>query len=211
MNISLDGNVGQITILGVSTNTRLERNHEYLYGSPSAKIAHAFLLFTNHVVGPILLAGIIAFEKRGGDPQKRNLINRLQSILFENVIIVTLMMGIVKLSRETFGLIDFSVMIWFECFAFIGFYNIILLFTEITIIQFMYIVVWKRVKGINDKFWSFYLNVTTTWVSSWIVLFEHTPPCVYSSYSKMNTANLEQSLQGYHCANHNHISIYFYR
>ena len=194
MNISLEANFGQLTILSVSSNTRLERRHEYLYGSPTAKITQAFLMFINHVIGTILLVGIIAYEKRGGDPQKRNIINRLQSLLFENMIFVKMVIGIAKLSRESFGLIDISVMIWVELFTCIGLYNITLLFIEITVIHFMYIVVWKRVKQINDEFWSFYLNVTTSCLSFWFVLFDHTPPRLYSYMAKMNTANLEESL-----------------
>ena len=199
MNISLEENFGQLTILSVSSNTRLERRHEYLYGSPSAKIAQFFLMFINQVVGTILLAGIIAYEKRGGDPQKRNIINRLQSILFENMIVVKTVIGIGKLSREIFGLIDFSVMIWLEFVIGIALYNITLIFIEIAVIQFMYIVVWKRMKQINDEFWSFYLNVTTSCLSFWLVLFDHLPPRLYSYMAKMNTANLEESTKGYYC------------
>ena len=199
MNISLEGSMGQLTILSVSANTRLERRHEYLYGSPSAKIAQFFLMFINQVVGTILLAGIIAYEKRGGDPQKRNIINRLQSILFENMIVVKTVIGIGKLSREIFGLIDFSVMIWLEFVIGIALYNITLIFIEIAVIQFMYIVVWKRMKQINDEFWSFYLNVTTSCLSFWLVLFDHSPPRLYTYMAKMNTENLEESTTGYHC------------
>ena len=199
MNISLEGNLGQLTILSISANTKLERRHEYLYGSPLAKTAEFFLMFINQVVGTILLAGIIAYEKRGGDPQKRNIINRLQSTLFENMIFVKSVVGLVKLSREIFGLIEFSVMIWFECFLSMGIYNIMLLFIEIAVIQFMYIVVWKRMKQINDEFWSFYLNVTTSCLSFWLVLFDHSPPRLYSYIAKMNTENLEESTKGYHC------------
>ena len=199
MNISLDENLGQLAILSVSANTKLERRHEYLYGSPSAKITRFFLMLINQVVGTFLLAGIIAYEKRGCDPQKRNIINRLQSILFENMIFVKSVVGLVKLSREIFGLIDFSVMIWFECFLSMGIYNIMLFFIEIAVIQFMYIVVWKRMKQINDEFWSFYLNITTTFLSTWLVLFDHSPPRLYSYVAKMITENWDKSFQGYHC------------
>ena len=199
MNISLEENFGQLTILSVSSNTRLERRHEYLYGSPSAKIAQFFLMFINQVVGTILLAGIIAYEKRGGDPQKRNIINRLQSILFENMIVVKTVIGVGKLSREIFGLVDFSFMIWLEFVIGIALYNITLIFIEIAVIQFMYIVVWKRMKQINDEFWSFYLNVTTSCLSFWLVLFDHSPPRLYTYMAKMNTENLEESTTGYHC------------
>ena len=53
--------------------------HDQLYDNIPAKIIYVFLLFTIHILGPILLSGIIIFERNGGDPQKRNVINRLFS------------------------------------------------------------------------------------------------------------------------------------
>ena len=69
-----------IEIVRVSTNTELERLYDYMYGSMTCKISYILLLLLTYILGPLLLLGVIAYEKRGGDPQKRNIINRLQSI-----------------------------------------------------------------------------------------------------------------------------------
>ena len=190
MNISLHNL--SIEIVSISTNTQLERLHDYLYGSVPCKIVYVLLLVLTHVLGPLALVGIIAYEKRGGDPQKRNIINRLQTIGLTNQIIFSTLIGLVRVWREIFGLIDFDAMIWIECFCYIAGLNFLLLFNEMTIIQFMYIVVWKRVKEINDEFWAFFLSLTTTSVSCWIAIVEHTPNKIYLYPLKLHTANLRQ-------------------
>ena len=96
-----------IEILNVSTNMQLERLHDSLYGSVPCKIIYIFLLVLTHILGPLALVGIIAYEKRGGDPQKRNIINRLQTIGLTNQIIFSTLIGLVRVWREIFGLIDF--------------------------------------------------------------------------------------------------------
>ena len=68
MNISLHNY--SIEIVSVSTNTELERLYDYMYGTMICKISYILLLLLTHILGPCLLLGIIAYEKRGGDPQK---------------------------------------------------------------------------------------------------------------------------------------------
>ena len=207
MNISLEEENYSLTMSIVDANASSENYNDNLYGSTLAKVARTFLLFIQHVVGPILIFGIIAYEKKSGDPQKRNIINRLQSLLFENMIFINVTLSVWKIFIEIFGLKSFSAIFWLECFIDIGFVNVSLLFAEITIIQFMYIVVWKRVKEINDEFWSKYLKNTTTWMSCWLVLFEHTPPRVHSIYLKRLAANSdsEEPFEGLR-----YINLYFH-
>lgn len=45
------------------------------------------LLFVTHVFGPILVSRIICFEKKGGDPHKRSIRNRLFSMTLINVML----------------------------------------------------------------------------------------------------------------------------
>ena len=205
MNISLEEENCSLTMSSVDANTTSENYNDSLYGSTLAKAARTFLLFIQHVVGPILIFGIIAYEKKSGDPQKRNIINRLQSLLFGNMILINVILSVWKIFIEIFGLRSFSVIFWLECFINIAFFNVFLLFAEITTIQFMYFVVWKRVKEINDEFWSKYLKNTTTLMSCWLVLFEHTPPRVHSSHIKRLAANSEKPFEGLR-----YIDLYFH-
>ena len=192
MNISLHNY--SFEIVSVSTNTELERLYDYMYGSMICKISYILLLLLTHILGPLLLLGIIAFEKRGGDPQKRNIINRLQSIGISSHIIFTITIGLIRSWRGIFGLIDFDVMIWIECLAYTALLNCILIINEMTIIQFMYIIVWKRVKGIDDEFWALFLSLATTSVSCWMSIVEHLPDKLYIIPLKLNTANLNETL-----------------
>ena len=190
MNVSLHN--FSIEILNVSTNMQLERLHDSLYGSVPCKIISIFLLVLTHILGPLALVGIIAYEKRSGDPQKRNIINRLQTFGITNQIIFSTILGLVRVWRELFGLIDLHSMIWIECFSYIAALNFLLFFNEMTVIQVMYIVIWKRVKEINDEFWAVFLSITTTCFSCWITTAEHISNEVYLFPLKLHTANLSE-------------------
>ena len=181
-----------IEILNVSTNMQLERLHDSLYGSVPCKIIYIFLLVLTHVIGPLAVVGIIAYEKRSGDPQKRNIINRLQTFGLTNQIIFSTILGLVRVWREIFGLIDFEIMIRIEWLSYIAGLNFLFLFNEMTVIQVMYIVVWKRVKEINDEFWAFFLSLTTTCISCCITTVEHISNRIYIFPLKLHTANLSE-------------------
>ena len=114
-----------------------------------------------HIIGPILISGMIAFESFGGDPQKRNVINRLLSLCWANQIMFSLLLGSCRIWRDIFGLIDIRIMTWIEGFAKIFGVAIILFYDEMTILRFLYIVVWKRVIVFDDKFWTLYLSMLT--------------------------------------------------
>ena len=195
MNVSLGSINDTIEILKVSTNTKLEKLHDEMYGSLGSKIGYYILLIISHIIAPVLLAGMIAYEKRGGDPQKRNIINRLQSIGIINQILFTLIVGLVRVWREVFGLIDLDVMIWIDWFACILLYNLIITFDEMTIIQFFYIVVWKRVKRIDDEFWACSISVMTTGVSIWLSFAVHIDESLQLRRLKIHTSNLTQEFE----------------
>ena len=195
MNISLEEASGLTKSLNISFNTELERFHEELYGGPTASLSYMLLLVANHIIGPILLGGIIAYQRYGGDPQKRNIINRLQSFGLTNLIMCTTIQGIERMAREIFGLIDFDVMIWVECLLCIFLCNAILFFSEMSVLQFLYIVVWKRVKALNDEFWACFVIGTTNAVSIWVVLVDHTPHRMILMNFMLHTANSNQSFE----------------
>ena len=145
-----------------STDFELDNLHEYLYGSIWTKVfLYWFAVFITHVIGPILLSGMIIFETFGGDSQKRNAINRLLSLCWANQIIFSLFLGSCRVWRGSFGLIDINVMKWIEGFAQVFGVSIVLFYDEMTILRFLYIVVWKRVIRFDDQFWTWFLSMNT--------------------------------------------------
>ena len=139
--------------------------------------------------------GIIIFEKKGGDPQKRNVLNRLQSMALTNAMLYCIIIGICRLWREIFGLIDFSYIIWVECSVSVFSSNFVFLISEMTIIRYFYIVVWKRVKEIDDEFWACFLNIATTFYSCWMTIMEHIPARVCTYVLKIVTSGLTESVE----------------
>ena len=182
-----------ITIRNVSTNTKLEALHEKLYGSPATSFLYVLILIINHIIGTLLLGGIIAYEWYGGDPQKRNIINRLQSLGLVNLIMSSTILGIVRVVREIVGLIDFDFMFWTECLFCMCVCNTILFFTQMSVFQFLYIVVWKRVKGLNDEFWAAFLIGTTYVMSFWVVLVDHISRKMFVGVLMVHTSNSNES------------------
>ena len=171
--------------------------HENFYSATLSKTAYAFILFMTHVIGPILLSGIIIFEKKGGDPQKRNIINRLLSLALTNQIIYTTLVGTSKICREIFGLISFETMIWVEFLGYIALNNVLLFLNEMTIMKYLNIIVWKRVKGLNDSFWeSVMCSVTLAW-SSWQCVCDHMPLEMRLYSFKVSTESFPKAISHY--------------
>ena len=149
-------------VLENSTDFFLNKLNDDLYGSTAAKIGFGFMLGINHVIGPILMLGIVLFEMNGGDPQKRNLINMLQSLALINLVIFTCLLGGCKIWRQAVGLIHFDTMKILERVGYVIIANIILLMVQCTILKYLHIVVWKRVKGLNDGFLAYFCGFTTS-------------------------------------------------
>ena len=127
--------------------------------------------------------------------KKRNVINRLQSLGLVNLIMSSTILGFVRVVREIVGLIDFNFMFWTECLFCMCVCNTILFFTEMSVFQFLYIVVWKRVKGLNDEFWAAFLIGTTYAVSFWVVLIDHISQRMITTNLLVHTANLKESIE----------------
>ena len=143
--------------------------------STEAKIGFGFMIGSNHAIGPILMLGIVLFEINGGDSQKRNIINRLQSIALINLITFTCILGGCKIWRQAVGLIPFNTMKILERVGYVICTNIILLMDEMTILKYLHIIVWKRVKGLNDEFMAFFCALTTLVWSLTITFIDHHP------------------------------------
>ena len=195
MNISSNAPSHLSRSLNFSTNAKLEIYHEELFGGPASSIVYIVLMVVNHIIGPFLLAGIIAYERYGGDPQKRNIINRLQSFGLANLIMTTTIHGIVRIIREIFGLIGLDVMICIECLFCLFACNALLFFAEMSVLQLLYIVVWKRFKPLNDEFLAWFLMNTTSIVSFWVVLVDHIPQRMIITILMVHTADLQKTFE----------------
>ena len=77
-------------------------------------------------------------------------------------------------------------MIWIECFGYILCNNVMLFMNEMMILRYLQIIVWKRVKGVNDSFWASFLTTATISWSIWQCVWEHTPPEVEMEVFKMS-------------------------
>jgi hypothetical protein len=114
------------------------------------------------VFGNGLCSSIIAYERYGGDPQKRTILNQLFSNLAFNVIVLNVIPLNVFTLRLIFGPI-MSPFVAKMCFFIpkvsIGFASLLLL-NEMIVIRFISVFVWKRIPPVNDYFLFAALNVT---------------------------------------------------
>ena len=151
------------------------------------------MIFICHIVGPILHLGIIIFETFGGDPQKRNIINRLMSLCCVNLILGTSLTGVCRVWRALFGLIDVQIVTWIDFIGQVFLGSVTFFFNEMTILRYLYIVVWKRVRGFDDRFWTLFLCILTySWTFCLAVINKHHSE-VNLVPLKLVTANLDEA------------------
>ena len=145
--------------------------YEHLYGTIEGKIVLYGSLFLTSVIGPLLAIGIVIFETFGGDSQKRTIVNRLLSIGLGNFAVYSVLVGIVRVVRDICGLLDFQIMVWIELF--ISFWKLpgILFYNQMTVSRYLFIVVWKRMKILDDQFWFVFLSLSTYLISFWTGCF----------------------------------------
>ena len=195
MNITLEETNNSISPSVSSTDIELNRLHEYLYGGLCGKMGYYMLMFIYHIIGPILLSGVVIYETFGGDPQKRNVLNRLLSLCCINYILAICLLGICRVWRELFGLIDVQIMTWIEGFGQIFILSVIFFFNEMTILRFLYIVVWKRVRVFDDRFWTLFLCILTySWSLCLTTINKYLSELSIILF-KVNTANLKEEFQ----------------
>jgi hypothetical protein len=194
MNLSLGNMNESIELLNATTYFDLNTFYDYLNTTLPAKIVYVLLTIITYIVGSTLVLGIIIFERKAGDPQKRNVINRLFSMALINQILFFSLVGGCRFWRIAFGLIDPDVMIWIEGFGYIFCSNFFLFMNQMTIFRYLHIVVWKRVKGLDDEFWAFFLSAGTAGLSCWQYVCEHTPPQVQMHVFKINMEILPGSI-----------------
>ena len=183
-----------LTMTNVSTDFVLNNLHSQLYGSTLGKLGYFFMAcLMNMVVGPILLSGITVFEVFSGDPQKRNVINRLMSLCSVHLILLSILIGCCQVWRGTLGLIDVHVMTWIEGVGEFLVSNVVLFYDEMTILRFLYIVVWKRVVELDDKLWTIVLCVVNYSWSFCLLIINRQFSAVTHPFFKKYTGGLSEN------------------
>ena len=132
--------------------------YEFLYGDFKGKIILYISIFFVYLIGPILMLGIVKFEMLGGDAQKRTIINRLLSGLLGNVTFFGFIMGVSRIIRDGYGLVDSRLGMYIQFTRMVLRNAAFLYYGNLTIWRFLFIVVWKRMRGVQDYFFS---TVTT--------------------------------------------------
>ena len=127
--------------------------HDYLYGSIPSKVGLYLAHFVISFIGPMLSVGIVLYENFGGDRQKRNIMNQLLSGFIVTCFVPNTIFSICKICFDLFGLIEERTMLILVGFCYFVFMNGFGYLNELTILRFMYIVKWRRIKVINDQFW----------------------------------------------------------
>ena len=146
-------------------NEQSELQYIYLYGDVSGKI----ILYTaigSMFLGYFLMGGIIAYENFGGDPQKRSMLNRLLSMIFSCLFIYTAIKQVSRIIRDTTGLLEFNSALWITFFGRWMKMSLLCFYNELTILRYLMVAVWKRMKVIDDSLLAFLLMTSTLMVTS---------------------------------------------
>ena len=91
--------------------------------------------------------------------------NRLLSCILINITIECVVRGILRVARDCYGLLPFDIMLWYNLFSIWLQTNAALFYIELSIVRYLYIVIWKRMREINDDFWYAFLVSSTILVS----------------------------------------------
>ena len=147
--------------------------YEYLYGDIPSRISYHIIIFLIVAVGSFLSLTIVAYEHFGADPMKRTIINRLYSLIFSNLFITFWIWWTLRVLRDVFGLMPSDQLTWVMCIVQSVGLSSVLFSTELTVFRFLYIVVWRGVKPINDEFWAKFLAPATYFVALYSCIIAH--------------------------------------
>ena len=140
--------------------------YDYLYGNLEGKLALYSSLFFSSIVGPVLMIGIILYENFGGDRQKRTIMNRLLSWMMAALSTLRILNGILRIVRDSYGLIPFDIMLWYYFVEGFLKVSLVVYYNVLSMVRYLYIVIWKRMKVIDDDFWCTFTVLSTICVSS---------------------------------------------
>ena len=154
-------------------NNSSPKIYEYMYDDHVSYIIYYCVLILILVVGPLLCFPIVLYERYGGDRQKRTIINRLCSLIFTNIAFQSCNWSMLRIMRDIFGLLPTHITNIVALISNTVELSSLLFVTELTMFRFLYIVVWRRMKTIEDDFWNFVLTMSTFLVALFFSLSVH--------------------------------------
>ena len=144
--------------------------YNYLYGDIEWKIILYSTIFLIFFIGPILMLGIVIFEIFGGDSQKRTILNRLLSGFLINAAIFGVIIGVSRIVRDCYGLVDSRLGLFIRVARMNVKIASYLFFLCLTIWRYLFIVVWKRMRGVQDNFFSTFISLSIYVFSVWLTM-----------------------------------------
>ena len=142
--------------------------YEFLYGNFEGKIILYITIFFIFLIGPILMLGIVTFEMFGGDSQKRTILNRLLSGFLGHAAVFGFMMGVSRIIRDCYGLVDSQLGMYIQFTRMVLRNAAYLYYCNLTIWRFLFIVVWKRMRGVQDDFFSTFITLSIYVFCVWV-------------------------------------------
>ena len=159
-----------LNVTNLEMSTSSVKMYEYMYDSHLSYLIYCSAIVLILVVGPLLCLTIVLYERYGGDRQKRTIINRLCSLIFTNIALQSCIWSILRIMRDMFGLLPAHITKPVALISGIVKLSTLFFVTELTLFRFLYIVVWRRMKTIEDNFWDFVLTISTYLVALYFVL-----------------------------------------
>ena len=165
--------------------------YEYLYKANFASsLFYYILLLIILIFGPFLCVTIVVYENFGSDRQKRTIINRLSSHVFSNIAINSFIWSILRIIRDNVGLLSHSLTASINSLSAVVWISSTFFITELVIFRFLYIVVWRRMKEINDEFWHYILLLSNILISITFAVGNYL--CGHTGYDKVMIVDVFQ-------------------
>ncbi len=142
-----------LTMLEVTINN-IDHPDYWLIKIVTSVYMTALLSFS---IGP--LASLWHFERFGGDPQKRTILNQLIGVMALNALVALFFCTIVFLFRVALGPLPIPVAVaTFFVPNFIAGTVVILMLNEIILIRFLSVFWWKQLPPLNDGFFGIFFH-----------------------------------------------------
>ena len=167
-------NTSTLNVSNYIVNISSTEIYDHLYGNTFSYVIYCIVLGLILFVGPLLCLSIVLYERFGGDRQKRTIMNRLTSIIFTNIAFQSVIWSILRIVRDVFGLLPPHIFRIVTFVPQICVMSTLLFVTELTVFRFLYVVVWRRMKTIEDDFFEVVLTLSTLLIAAFFILSKYT-------------------------------------